>query len=172
MEPQSHKNTIITISGNGITSKYRAILEMSRPSVSYADDQRYNYRKDSLPIGGGRPELSNITAVWAEYEYDRFRRDLGLFDAATNQYYEDISIVPFEITYDIYPSDVVDDAAVNMYTKKIQLKGCRLSGAEPTSVAIDNTLYTVSTTISVQTMVETRGTNPPADFNDIGYTEA
>lgn len=172
MEPQSHKNTIITIAGNGTTAKYRAILEMSRPSVSYAEDKRFNYRKDSLPIGGGRPELGDVTAVWTEYEFDRFRRDLGMFDIATKTYHEDISTVPFEITYDIYPSDVTEAAGIAMYTKKIQLKGCRLTGSEPTSVSVDNTLYTVSTTISVQTKVETQGTAKPDDFNDIGYTEA
>lgn len=153
MEPQSFKNTSIQIHG----SNYFALISMTRPSLMTNYEKYYNYRGDVLPVGGGTFEIAEVTAVFAEYEFDRLRNDLGLRDNDTGIYNNDVSSVAFDIVFEIKPSGT--DDADEKYSKTITLRNARISGFEQTEVIKDNNFYTVSVTFAVESFEEkTRAT--------------
>lgn len=147
MEPQSFKNTSIQIHG----SNYFALISMTRPSMTTNYEKYYNYRGDVLPVGGGTFEIADVTAVFAEYEFDRLRNDLGL-RSTDGVYNNDVSSVAFDIVYEIKPSGTED--ADEKYSKTITLKNARISGFEQAEVIKDNNFYTVSVTFAVEAIEE------------------
>lgn len=146
MNSQSYKCTDININGQ----QYDALISMTRPSVSTPFEAMQNYKGDHLPdSGGGSVEYGDITAVFAEREFDRLREDLGAVDV-DGFYKNDLSDYAIEIQFVIDPEDPYNEFS----RKEVFCQNCRIIGSEPTSVEKGSTYYTMSTTIKVGELKE------------------